>query len=64
MSKAISAAAGRAMEANPNLAQRYHKVMNIALMDGSVRNITAALSQQTWTDALNPADGQALGSDW
>ena len=32
--------------ANPNLAQSYHPtVMNIALMDGSVRQITAAISQ-------------------
>ena len=52
------------MLADPNLAQSYHKVMNVALMDGSVRNITAALSQKTWTNALNPADGQVLGADW
>jgi hypothetical protein len=52
------------MQANPNLAQCYHVVMNVALMDGSVRNISATLSQQTWTNALNPADGQMLGGDW
>ncbi len=52
------------MLANPNLSQCYHMVMNIALMDGSVRNITGALSQTTWTYALNPADGQVLGADW
>lgn len=38
--------------------------MNIALMDGSVRNVSAGLSQATWSNALNPADGQVLGSDW
>jgi prepilin-type N-terminal cleavage/methylation domain-containing protein len=52
------------MLANPNLSQSYHAVMNVALMDGSVRNITPALSQTTWTNALNPADGQVVGSDW
>jgi len=52
------------MLADPNLAQSYHTVMNVALMDGSVRNISATLSQQTWTNALSPADSQVLGSDW
>jgi prepilin-type N-terminal cleavage/methylation domain-containing protein len=52
------------MQADPNLSQSYHAVMNVALMDGSVRNISAALSQQTWTNALSPADGQVLGADW
>jgi prepilin-type N-terminal cleavage/methylation domain-containing protein len=50
--------------ANPNLTQTYHTAMNVALMDGSVRRITASLSQTTWTNALNPADGQTLGPDW
>jgi hypothetical protein len=52
------------MKADPNLAQCYHVAMNIALMDGSMRRISAALSQQTWTYALLPADGQGLGPDW
>ena len=50
--------------ADPNLSQSYHSIMNVALMDGSVRNISAFLSQKTWTNALNPTDGQVLGSDW
>jgi type II secretory pathway pseudopilin PulG len=53
-----------AMQANPNLSQCYHLVMNVAVMDGSVRTISGALSQTTWTNALNPADGQPLGADW
>jgi prepilin-type N-terminal cleavage/methylation domain-containing protein len=53
-----------AMQADPNLCQCYHNVMNVALMDGSVRTVSAALSQATWSNALNPADGQPLGSDW
>jgi len=52
------------MLADPNLSQSYHAVMNVAIMDGSVRNISASLSQKTWTNALSPADGQVLGSDW
>ena len=52
------------MQANPNLCQSYHPIMNVALMDGSVRKITPALTQLTWTYALNPADGQVLASDW
>jgi prepilin-type N-terminal cleavage/methylation domain-containing protein len=52
------------MKADPNLSQCYHVVMVVALMDGSVRKISAALSQLTWTRALDPADGQVLGSDW
>jgi prepilin-type N-terminal cleavage/methylation domain-containing protein len=55
----------RPTQADPNLCQSYHTgVMNIALMDGSVRTISAALSPATWSNALNPSDGQVLGSDW
>ncbi len=54
-----------AMLMNPNLCQCYHTgVMNLALMDGSVRTVTAAITVTTWTAALNPSDGQPLGSDW
>jgi prepilin-type N-terminal cleavage/methylation domain-containing protein len=53
------------MQADPNLCQSYHPgVMNIALMDGGVRTVSQDMSQRTWSNALNPADGQALGSDW
>jgi type II secretory pathway pseudopilin PulG len=51
-------------KADPNLSQSYHAIMVGALMDGSVRKISPGLSQLTWTLALNPADGQVLGSDW
>ena len=51
-------------KADPTLSQSYHSIMNIALMDGSVRQINASLSITTWSNALDPADGQALGSDW
>jgi len=53
------------MQADPNLSQSYHSAnMNVALMDGSVRSITTGVSQQSWTNALNPVDGQPLGPDW
>jgi len=53
------------MKADPNLCQSYHPgLMNIVMMDGSVHPITAGLSQATWSNALNPADNQALGPDW
>jgi len=36
----------------------------VGLGDGSVRMVTTGISQQTWANAVNPADGQVLGSDW
>jgi prepilin-type N-terminal cleavage/methylation domain-containing protein len=38
--------------------------MNVALADTSVRVVSPTISQQTWTNALLPADGLELGSDW
>jgi prepilin-type N-terminal cleavage/methylation domain-containing protein/prepilin-type processing-associated H-X9-DG protein len=38
--------------------------MNVALGDGSVRVVNPSISQQTWTNALLPSDGNALGADW
>jgi prepilin-type N-terminal cleavage/methylation domain-containing protein len=54
----------QAMKADPNLSQCYHSAMNVALMDGSVRKVAPGVGQLTWTNALNPADGLVLGSDW
>jgi prepilin-type N-terminal cleavage/methylation domain-containing protein/prepilin-type processing-associated H-X9-DG protein len=46
-------------------AQSNHKGgINVALCDGSVRRVTAAVSQATWASALLPADNTPLGSDW
>jgi prepilin-type N-terminal cleavage/methylation domain-containing protein len=36
----------------------------VSLCDGSVRLVSAAISQNTWQNALLPADGNVLGSDW
>ncbi len=53
------------MQADPNLAQCYHAgMMNVSMLDGSVRVISDNVSQDSWTLALNPADGPPLGSNW
>jgi hypothetical protein len=39
-------------------------VCQVGLGDGSVRGITSAVSPTTWSNALTPADGNVLGSDW
>jgi prepilin-type N-terminal cleavage/methylation domain-containing protein len=36
----------------------------VCLCDGSVRLVSTSVSQTTWMNLLNPADGQVLGSDW
>jgi prepilin-type N-terminal cleavage/methylation domain-containing protein len=39
-------------------------VVQVALADGSVRGVSAGISQSTWMNVLLPADGNPLGSDW
>jgi prepilin-type N-terminal cleavage/methylation domain-containing protein len=36
----------------------------VGLGDGSVRLVSTAISQTTWQNAVNPADGNTLGPDW
>jgi prepilin-type N-terminal cleavage/methylation domain-containing protein len=36
----------------------------VGLGDGSVRLVNPAISQITWQNAVDPKDGQVLGSDW
>jgi prepilin-type N-terminal cleavage/methylation domain-containing protein len=38
--------------------------IQVALMDGSVRNVANATSLSTWYSACTPASNDALGSDW
>jgi prepilin-type N-terminal cleavage/methylation domain-containing protein/prepilin-type processing-associated H-X9-DG protein len=38
--------------------------MNVALADGSVRNLGAGMSGPTWWAALTPSGGEVLGSNW
>jgi prepilin-type N-terminal cleavage/methylation domain-containing protein len=52
-----------AMQANPNLCQSFHSIMNLAMMDGSVRKIGPGINQRVWSQAINPNDGGPLG-EW
>jgi prepilin-type N-terminal cleavage/methylation domain-containing protein len=36
----------------------------VGLGDGSVRGVSSAVTQLTWTYAITPDDGNTLGSDW
>ncbi len=46
-----------ALQADPNRCQSFHNIMNIALMDGSVRKIKPSIAQKIWNQAINPNDG-------
>jgi prepilin-type N-terminal cleavage/methylation domain-containing protein len=39
-------------------------VMVVGMVDGSVHMMGSGISQMTWWQLLNPADGLPLGSDW
>jgi hypothetical protein len=36
----------------------------VGLGDGSVRLVGTSISPTTWANAIMPADGNVLGSDW
>jgi prepilin-type N-terminal cleavage/methylation domain-containing protein len=38
--------------------------IQVGLGDGSVRNVSTNISATTWANAVQPADGNTLGSDW
>jgi prepilin-type N-terminal cleavage/methylation domain-containing protein len=38
--------------------------IQVGMGDGSVRLVTTSVSQKTWANAVNPQDGNVLGSDW
>jgi prepilin-type N-terminal cleavage/methylation domain-containing protein len=38
--------------------------IQVGMGDGSVRNVAPGVSKLTWGKAVDPADGQVLGSDW
>jgi len=54
----------------PNVAHPYYPngghstSIQVALMDGSVRGVTASVSGNTWALAIFPDDGQVLPSNW
>jgi prepilin-type N-terminal cleavage/methylation domain-containing protein len=48
-----------------SLASSAHTaVLQVALMDGSVRSVSGSVGISSWSYAIDPADGQPLGSDW
>jgi type II secretory pathway pseudopilin PulG len=50
---------------NPDYAQALSAGgLPVALVDGSCRTVSPSISALTWRNALLPADGQVLGSDW
>jgi prepilin-type N-terminal cleavage/methylation domain-containing protein len=50
---------------NPCMLQGQHSGgILVGLGDGSVRLVSPGISQQTWANAVNPADGNVLGPDW
>jgi hypothetical protein len=38
--------------------------IQVGLADGSVRLVNSSVSAATWANAVQPADGNTLGSDW
>jgi len=46
-------------------AQAIHSAVCLSsLMDGSVRSLSSSITQATWQNALTPADGNVLATDW
>lgn len=55
----------RPTNCDPTRAHAFSASGNIVGMgDGSVRNVANGVSDATWQMAVNPIDGQPLGSDW
>jgi prepilin-type N-terminal cleavage/methylation domain-containing protein len=53
------------MQSNPAQFQSMHTgLINVCMMDGSVRTVTSGVSQYSWNLALQPADGQVFDSTW
>jgi prepilin-type N-terminal cleavage/methylation domain-containing protein len=50
--------------AHPYYPNTQHPVLQVALMDASVRGVSGSISQATWQAVCSPADGATLGSDW
>jgi prepilin-type N-terminal cleavage/methylation domain-containing protein len=54
-----------AINADPARFQSCHPgIINVSMMDGSVRTVSSAVSQPSWNIALNPADGQVFDARW
>jgi prepilin-type N-terminal cleavage/methylation domain-containing protein len=54
-----------AVNCNPDLPSAFSAGgILVGMGDGSVRNVSSGISQNTWQNAMFPADGLTLGSDW
>jgi prepilin-type N-terminal cleavage/methylation domain-containing protein len=42
----------------------HSTTVQVVMMDGSVRGVSGSVSQTTWSYAVQPDDGQPLGSNW
>ena len=49
---------------NPRLAQTSHNVMNVAMVDGSVRSLSGSLTGTTWWALCTPNSEDLLGPDY
>jgi prepilin-type processing-associated H-X9-DG protein len=57
--------APRSADCDPSIPQTGHRGgMQVALADGSVRNVAQGMSQLTFWAACTPDGGDMLGSDW
>jgi prepilin-type N-terminal cleavage/methylation domain-containing protein len=55
----------RALDSDPTKFQSMHTgILNVCMMDGSVRAVSSGVSQRSWNLALDPADGQAFDGTW
>jgi prepilin-type N-terminal cleavage/methylation domain-containing protein len=51
-------------QCDPTLAATPHRVMQVALADGSARALASSISGTTWWAACTPWGGEVLGDDW
>ena len=56
--------APKVADCNPFTTQTPHRVLLVALADGSSRGVSGGVSVQTWRSALLPNDGKVMGADW
>jgi len=55
----------RPNQAHPYYPNSGHSTsIQVLMMDGSVRGVGAGVSQTTWNNAVQPDEGQPLGSNW
>jgi prepilin-type N-terminal cleavage/methylation domain-containing protein len=51
-------------QAHYNTANTMHSSLQVLLLDGSVRGVSASVSPTTWQRACIPEDGNVLANDW